>query len=223
MLNFLNVKNQRIITACEEFKNDPLTTSLKMEFAMIEVAAGSNYQLVISTANKAEKKFILNCLDDSDKKEQPEGSGIFYYYNLSVEELESMLEDIRDDLTYAQPQEGQETTPGNDEGNLTQPQQNNYKKEIDDSNKSQKKITPTWETEGHSAHHYDDFVDNDNIMAQMTTVTAADMDNKADEVIDQLNGIVKSEVRQSHSIFLRMLFENIQPVTRHYGAPWGAY
>ncbi|MCP4474884.1 MAG: hypothetical protein GY821_10045 [Gammaproteobacteria bacterium] len=36
-------------------------------------------------------------------------------------------------------------------------------------------------------------------------------------------GIVKSEVRQSHSIFLRMFFENIQPVTRHYGAPWGAY
>ncbi|MCP4473624.1 MAG: hypothetical protein GY821_03470 [Gammaproteobacteria bacterium] len=34
------------------------------------------------------------------------------------------------------------------------------------------------------------------------------------------NGIVKSEVRQSHSIFLRMFFENIQPVTRHYGAPW---
>ncbi|MCP4472974.1 MAG: hypothetical protein GY821_00070 [Gammaproteobacteria bacterium] len=39
----------------------------------------------------------------------------------------------------------------------------------------------------------------------------------------QVNGIVKSEVRQSHSIFLRMFFENIQPVTRHYGAPWGAY
>ncbi|MCP4473019.1 MAG: oxaloacetate-decarboxylating malate dehydrogenase [Gammaproteobacteria bacterium] len=38
-----------------------------------------------------------------------------------------------------------------------------------------------------------------------------------------LVGIVKSEVRQSHSIFLRMFFENIQPVTRHYGAPWGAY
>ncbi|MCP4475250.1 MAG: hypothetical protein GY821_11940 [Gammaproteobacteria bacterium] len=38
-----------------------------------------------------------------------------------------------------------------------------------------------------------------------------------------LKGIVKSEVRQSHSIFLRMFFENIQPVTRHYGAPWGAY
>ncbi|MCP3679252.1 MAG: transposase [Gammaproteobacteria bacterium] len=38
-----------------------------------------------------------------------------------------------------------------------------------------------------------------------------------------VNGIVKSEVRQSHSIFLRMFFENIQPVTRHYGAPWGAY
>ncbi|MCP4475925.1 MAG: hypothetical protein GY821_15445 [Gammaproteobacteria bacterium] len=38
-----------------------------------------------------------------------------------------------------------------------------------------------------------------------------------------LHGIVKSEVRQSHSIFLRMFFENIQPVTRHYGAPWGAY
>ncbi|MCP4476229.1 MAG: hypothetical protein GY821_17050 [Gammaproteobacteria bacterium] len=38
-----------------------------------------------------------------------------------------------------------------------------------------------------------------------------------------LIGIVKSEVRQSHSIFLRMFFENIQPVTRHYGAPWGAY
>ncbi|MCP4476429.1 MAG: hypothetical protein GY821_18085 [Gammaproteobacteria bacterium] len=38
-----------------------------------------------------------------------------------------------------------------------------------------------------------------------------------------LLGIVKSEVRQSHSIFLRMFFENIQPVTRHYGAPWGAY
>ncbi|MCP4476445.1 MAG: MHS family MFS transporter [Gammaproteobacteria bacterium] len=38
-----------------------------------------------------------------------------------------------------------------------------------------------------------------------------------------LSGIVKSEVRQSHSIFLRMFFENIQPVTRHYGAPWGAY
>ncbi|MCP4475502.1 MAG: hypothetical protein GY821_13250 [Gammaproteobacteria bacterium] len=37
------------------------------------------------------------------------------------------------------------------------------------------------------------------------------------------DGIVKSEVRQSHSIFLRMFFENIQPVTRHYGAPWGAY
>ncbi|MCP4476446.1 MAG: hypothetical protein GY821_18170 [Gammaproteobacteria bacterium] len=37
------------------------------------------------------------------------------------------------------------------------------------------------------------------------------------------SGIVKSEVRQSHSIFLRMFFENIQPVTRHYGAPWGAY
>ncbi|MCP4473757.1 MAG: hypothetical protein GY821_04170 [Gammaproteobacteria bacterium] len=28
-------------------------------------------------------------------------------------------------------------------------------------------------------------------------------------------------MRQSHSIFLRMFFENIQPVTRHYGAPWG--
>ncbi|MCP4476433.1 MAG: hypothetical protein GY821_18105 [Gammaproteobacteria bacterium] len=40
---------------------------------------------------------------------------------------------------------------------------------------------------------------------------------------DTLPGIVKSEVRQSHSIFLRMFFENIQPVTRHYGAPWGAY
>ncbi len=40
---------------------------------------------------------------------------------------------------------------------------------------------------------------------------------------DELLGIVKSEVRQSHSIFLRMFFENIQPVTRHYGAPWGAY
>ncbi len=38
-----------------------------------------------------------------------------------------------------------------------------------------------------------------------------------------VQGIVKSEVRQSHSIFLRMFFENIQPVTRHYGAPWGAY
>ncbi|MCP4476455.1 MAG: hypothetical protein GY821_18215 [Gammaproteobacteria bacterium] len=38
-----------------------------------------------------------------------------------------------------------------------------------------------------------------------------------------VGGIVKSEVRQSHSIFLRMFFENIQPVTRHYGAPWGAY
>ncbi|MCP4473587.1 MAG: hypothetical protein GY821_03280 [Gammaproteobacteria bacterium] len=38
-----------------------------------------------------------------------------------------------------------------------------------------------------------------------------------------VHGIVKSEVRQSHSIFLRMFFENIQPVTRHYGAPWGAY
>ncbi|MCP4473435.1 MAG: hypothetical protein GY821_02460 [Gammaproteobacteria bacterium] len=37
------------------------------------------------------------------------------------------------------------------------------------------------------------------------------------------DGIVKSEVQQSHSIFLRMFFENIQPVTRHYGAPWGAY
>ncbi|MCP4474215.1 MAG: hypothetical protein GY821_06550 [Gammaproteobacteria bacterium] len=41
--------------------------------------------------------------------------------------------------------------------------------------------------------------------------------------IESLIGIVKSEVRQSHSIFLRMFFENIQPVTRHYGAPWGAY
>ncbi|MCP4474955.1 MAG: hypothetical protein GY821_10410 [Gammaproteobacteria bacterium] len=40
---------------------------------------------------------------------------------------------------------------------------------------------------------------------------------------DDVLGIVKSEVRQSHSIFLRMFFENIQPVTRHYGAPWGAY
>ncbi len=41
--------------------------------------------------------------------------------------------------------------------------------------------------------------------------------------IAAVKGIVKSEVRQSHSIFLRMFFENIQPVTRHYGAPWGAY
>ncbi|MCP3680326.1 MAG: hypothetical protein GY782_08790 [Gammaproteobacteria bacterium] len=41
--------------------------------------------------------------------------------------------------------------------------------------------------------------------------------------LSELDGIVKSEVRQSHSIFLRMFFENIQPVTRHYGAPWGAY
>ncbi|MCP4490082.1 MAG: hypothetical protein GY820_22615 [Gammaproteobacteria bacterium] len=40
---------------------------------------------------------------------------------------------------------------------------------------------------------------------------------------ESVMGIVKSEVRQSHSIFLRMFFENIQPVTRHYGAPWGAY
>ncbi|MCP4475111.1 MAG: hypothetical protein GY821_11225 [Gammaproteobacteria bacterium] len=44
--------------------------------------------------------------------------------------------------------------------------------------------------------------------------------NKFEKILD---GIVKSEVRQSHSIFLRMFFENIQPVTRHYGAPWGAY
>ncbi len=43
------------------------------------------------------------------------------------------------------------------------------------------------------------------------------------ERLDNVDGIVKSEVRQSHSIFLRMFFENIQPVTRHYGAPWGAY
>ncbi|MCP4475725.1 MAG: NTP transferase domain-containing protein [Gammaproteobacteria bacterium] len=43
------------------------------------------------------------------------------------------------------------------------------------------------------------------------------------ELGEKVHGIVKSEVRQSHSIFLRMFFENIQPVTRHYGAPWGAY
>ncbi|MCP4492745.1 MAG: hypothetical protein GY820_36385 [Gammaproteobacteria bacterium] len=42
-------------------------------------------------------------------------------------------------------------------------------------------------------------------------------------ILEEVLGIVKSEVRQSHSIFLRMFFENIQPVTRHYGAPWGAY
>ncbi|MCP4476425.1 MAG: hypothetical protein GY821_18065 [Gammaproteobacteria bacterium] len=47
-------------------------------------------------------------------------------------------------------------------------------------------------------------------------------DNTYDH-LDKVEGIVKSEVRQSHSIFLRMFFENIQPVTRHYGAPWGAY
>ncbi len=46
----------------------------------------------------------------------------------------------------------------------------------------------------------------------------------ASQLLDaHVTGIVKSEVRQSHSIFLRMFFENIQPVTRHYGAPWGAY
>ncbi|MCP3679744.1 MAG: hypothetical protein GY782_05550 [Gammaproteobacteria bacterium] len=44
-----------------------------------------------------------------------------------------------------------------------------------------------------------------------------------EDVRKRVLGIVKSEVRQSHSIFLRMFFENIQPVTRHYGAPWGAY
>ncbi len=53
-------------------------------------------------------------------------------------------------------------------------------------------------------------------------VPASYFQRNRDLYIDR-DGIVKSEVRQSHSIFLRMFFENIQPVTRHYGAPWGAY
>ncbi len=187
MFDLSNVKNQNLINACETFESDPLTSSFDVRFTIKEIAEESNYELVISTTNQKEKDFILNSLDDADKKEQPKGSGIFYYYGLSVDELESMLEDIRDDLTYENPQEGQKTTPGNDEGNLTQPQQTNFGKEIDDSNESLEKTTPKWEHEGQSAYHYDDFADDGNIMAQMTTVTPTDMDNEKDEVIDQLN------------------------------------